>query len=304
MVLVYEETKNINEAKTSKQISRERISSGKLEQHKDYDNKLILHISTKSDVSIKKLRKVKIEPIKNDDLMEIVILKKNTNNQSNKNKPIKNDDLMEIDYIKKTLTINPSTNQKYSKKKIQKKIFHNTNTHSLDECRYNANNLKRNQEIFFFLTLKFINEDKPQEEDNLYYEEIKDDFQNRNEEIVTAVANSTMEAEYIGITEFLHIMGTHLPYDHTLRRSQSSLQTARRCIPNVPTYISIDHEHQNGIINSSIVGVIIGDWKSYNHQELCFNSKRKYIDTENILADVLTKYVNETQNDQVFKFNL
>jgi len=25
---------------------------------------------------------------------------------------------------------------------------------------------KRNQEIFFFLTLKFINEDKPQEEDN------------------------------------------------------------------------------------------------------------------------------------------
>jgi len=84
--------------------------------------------------------------------MEIVILKKNTNNQSkyklkylkkkSKNKPIKNDDLMEIDYIKKTLTINPSTNQKYSKKKIQKKIFHNTNTHSLDECRYNANNLK------------------------------------------------------------------------------------------------------------------------------------------------------------------
>ncbi|KAG4087585.1 hypothetical protein H8356DRAFT_1320500 [Neocallimastix lanati (nom. inval.)] len=59
-----------------------------------------------------------------------------------------------------------------------------------------------------------------------------------------------------------------------LRRSQSSLHTARRCLPNVPTYISIDHEHQNGIINSSLVGVIIGDWKFYNHQGLCFNSKR------------------------------
>ncbi|KAG4084863.1 hypothetical protein H8356DRAFT_1376225 [Neocallimastix lanati (nom. inval.)] len=59
-----------------------------------------------------------------------------------------------------------------------------------------------------------------------------------------------------------------------LRRSQSSLHTARRCIPNVPTYISIDHEHQNGTINSSLVGVIIGDWKFYNHQGLCFNSKR------------------------------
>ncbi|KAG4108602.1 hypothetical protein H8356DRAFT_1349884 [Neocallimastix lanati (nom. inval.)] len=69
-------------------------------------------------------------------------------------------------------------------------------------------------------------------------------------------------------------MGTHLPYGHTLRRSQSSLHTARRCIPNVPTYISNDHEHQNGTINSSLVGVIIGDWKFYNHQGLCFNSKR------------------------------
>ncbi|KAG4088213.1 hypothetical protein H8356DRAFT_1325324 [Neocallimastix lanati (nom. inval.)] len=59
-----------------------------------------------------------------------------------------------------------------------------------------------------------------------------------------------------------------------LRRSQSSLHTARRCIPNVPTYISNDHEHQNGTINSSLVGVIIGDWKFYNHQGLCFNSKR------------------------------
>ncbi|KAG4096735.1 hypothetical protein H8356DRAFT_1348131 [Neocallimastix lanati (nom. inval.)] len=48
-----------------------------------------------------------------------------------------------------------------------------------------------------------------------------------------------------------------------LRRSQSSLHTARRCIPNVPTYISIDHEHQNGITNSSLVGVIIGDWKFF-----------------------------------------
>ncbi|KAG4088735.1 hypothetical protein H8356DRAFT_1361709 [Neocallimastix lanati (nom. inval.)] len=69
-------------------------------------------------------------------------------------------------------------------------------------------------------------------------------------------------------------MGAHLPYGHTLRRSQTSLHTARRCIPNVPTYISNDHEHQNGTINSSLVGVIIGDWKFYNHQGLCFNSKR------------------------------
>ncbi|KAG4093087.1 hypothetical protein H8356DRAFT_1429093 [Neocallimastix lanati (nom. inval.)] len=50
-----------------------------------------------------------------------------------------------------------------------------------------------------------------------------------------------------------------------LRRSQSSLHTARRCIPNVPTYISNDHEHQNGTINSSLVG-------------LCFNSKRSIRD--------------------------
>jgi len=35
-----------------------------------------------------------------------------------------------------------------------------------------------------------------------------------------------------------------------------------------------DHEHQNRIINSSLVVVIIGDWKLYNHQGLCFNSKR------------------------------
>ncbi|KAG4085691.1 hypothetical protein H8356DRAFT_1435176 [Neocallimastix lanati (nom. inval.)] len=55
-----------------------------------------------------------------------------------------------------------------------------------------------------------------------------------------------------------------MSYWHT-----SSSFTARRCIPNVPTYISIDHEHQNGIINSSPVGVIIGDWKYYNHQGLC-----------------------------------
>ncbi|KAG4082899.1 hypothetical protein H8356DRAFT_1364017 [Neocallimastix lanati (nom. inval.)] len=29
----------------------------------------------------------------------------------------------------------------------------------------------------------------------------------------------------------------------------------------------------NEIINSSLVGVIIGNWKFYNHQGLCFNSK-------------------------------
>ncbi|KAG4085695.1 hypothetical protein H8356DRAFT_1357118 [Neocallimastix lanati (nom. inval.)] len=36
--------------------------------------------------------------------------------------------------------------------------------------------------------------------------------------------------------------------------------------------------HQNGTINSSLVGVIIGDWKFYNHQGLCFNSKRSIRD--------------------------
>ncbi|KAG4096831.1 hypothetical protein H8356DRAFT_1348359 [Neocallimastix lanati (nom. inval.)] len=66
----------------------------------------------------------------------------------------------------------------------------------------------------------------------------------------------------------------HQNYLLTLHRSQSSLHTTRRCLPNVPTYISIDHEHLNGIINSSLVGVIIGGWKYYNHQGLCFNSKR------------------------------
>ncbi|KAG4084172.1 hypothetical protein H8356DRAFT_1436369 [Neocallimastix lanati (nom. inval.)] len=69
-------------------------------------------------------------------------------------------------------------------------------------------------------------------------------------------------------------MAIQLLINCKLRRSQSSLHTARRCIPNVPTYISNDHEHQNGTINSSLVGVIIGDWKFYNHQGLCFNSKR------------------------------
>ncbi|KAG4102007.1 hypothetical protein H8356DRAFT_1339216 [Neocallimastix lanati (nom. inval.)] len=69
-------------------------------------------------------------------------------------------------------------------------------------------------------------------------------------------------------------MAIQLLINCKLRRSQSSLHTARRCIPNVPTYISNDHEHQNGIINSSLVGVIIGDWKYYNHQGLCLNSKR------------------------------
>ncbi|KAG4104204.1 hypothetical protein H8356DRAFT_1351232 [Neocallimastix lanati (nom. inval.)] len=87
-----------------------------------------------------------------------------------------------------------------------------------------------------------------------------------------SLSPETMDDD-LGI-ELLAHMGTHLPYGHTLRRSQSSLHTARRCIPNVPTYISNDHEHQNGTINSSLVGVIIGDWKFYNHQGLCFNSKR------------------------------
>ncbi|KAG4107710.1 hypothetical protein H8356DRAFT_1333219 [Neocallimastix lanati (nom. inval.)] len=73
-------------------------------------------------------------------------------------------------------------------------------------------------------------------------------------------------------------MAIQLLINCKLRRSQSSLHTARRCIPNVPTYISNDHEHQNGTINSSLVGVIIGDWKFYNHQGLCFNSKRSIRD--------------------------
>ncbi|KAG4084087.1 hypothetical protein H8356DRAFT_1355466 [Neocallimastix lanati (nom. inval.)] len=68
------------------------------------------------------------------------------------------------------------------------------------------------------------------------------------------------------------------------------------CIPNVPTYISIDHEHQNGIINSSLVGVIIGDWKFYNHQGLCFNSKRCIRDKNLIrlfvTCIVLTDWIN------------
>ncbi|KAG4088993.1 hypothetical protein H8356DRAFT_1432363 [Neocallimastix lanati (nom. inval.)] len=79
---------------------------------------------------------------------------------------------------------------------------------------------------------------------------------------------SSMEINLIFIKVYLLLINCKL------RRSQSSLHTARRCIPNVPTYISNDHEHQNGTINSSLVGVIIGDWKFYNHQGLCFNSKR------------------------------
>ncbi|KAG4087824.1 hypothetical protein H8356DRAFT_1433292 [Neocallimastix lanati (nom. inval.)] len=84
-------------------------------------------------------------------------------------------------------------------------------------------------------------------------------------------------------------MAIQLLINCKLRRSQSSLHTARRCIPNVPTYISNDHEHQNGIINSSLLGVIIGDWKFYNHQGLCFNSKRSIrVGLMNITCDKLS----------------
>jgi len=66
-----------------------------------------------------------------------------------------------------------------------------------------------------------------------------------------------------------------MSYWHTVSASPLAIVVThcRRFIPNVPTYISIDYEHQNGIINSSLVGVIIGDWKYYNYQGLCFNSK-------------------------------
>ncbi|KAG4095895.1 hypothetical protein H8356DRAFT_1426597 [Neocallimastix lanati (nom. inval.)] len=73
----------------------------------------------------------------------------------------------------------------------------------------------------------------------------------------------------------LHIMGDELlAYCNSFAALNRRYTLPRRCLPNVPIYISIDHEHKNGIINSSLVGVIICDWKYYNHQGLCFNSKR------------------------------
>ncbi|KAG4085862.1 hypothetical protein H8356DRAFT_1357040 [Neocallimastix lanati (nom. inval.)] len=94
----------------------------------------------------------------------------------------------------------------------------------------------------------------------------------------------------IDCTYWLLINCKVMSYWHT------SLHTARRCIPNVPTYISIDHEHQNGIINSSLVGVIIRDWKYYNYQGLCFNSKRSIrvglIDLKQIFFNYYLDLVN------------
>ena len=115
----------------------------------------------------------------------------------------------------------------------------------------------------------------------------------------------------------LHIMGTHLPiwpYSckltvrwwvigilYQLRRSQSSLHIAQRCLPDVHTYISIDHEHQNGIINSFLVGVIIGDWKYYNHQGLCFNSKHSIrVGWNNHLRDPIIWYHPEDSNPALY----
>ncbi|KAG4087326.1 hypothetical protein H8356DRAFT_1355036 [Neocallimastix lanati (nom. inval.)] len=106
----------------------------------------------------------------------------------------------------------------------------------------------------------------------------------------------------------LHILDTHLsiwPYSYylTLRRSQSSLYTARRCIPNVPTYISNDHEHQNGIINSSLVGVIIGDWKYYNHQVTCIiltdwtNMAWRIINYQNMYKMDLNNNIDDNDKD-------
>ncbi|KAG4086975.1 hypothetical protein H8356DRAFT_1434017 [Neocallimastix lanati (nom. inval.)] len=70
-----------------------------------------------------------------------------------------------------------------------------------------------------------------------------------------------------------------MSYWHTVSASPLSI-VVTHCpeMHSVPTYISNDHEHQNGTINSSLVGVIIGDWKFYNHQGLCFNSKRSIRD--------------------------
>ncbi|KAG4099024.1 hypothetical protein H8356DRAFT_1391152 [Neocallimastix lanati (nom. inval.)] len=101
------------------------------------------------------------------------------------------------------------------------------------------------------------------EEESVYYNKIN-----------TLFYESVIEKDNLHIWVPISHMAIQLLINCKLRRSQSSLHTARRCIPNVPTYISNDHEHQNGTINSSLVGVIIGDWKFYNHQGLCFNSKR------------------------------
>ncbi|KAG4095172.1 hypothetical protein H8356DRAFT_1341099 [Neocallimastix lanati (nom. inval.)] len=100
------------------------------------------------------------------------------------------------------------------------------------------------------------------------------DKQIRNNTLPNAVQiskiNQELPTHHLSTSSFQYSKVHNVPYNSSftsllinckLRRSQSSLHTARRCIPNVSTYISNDHEHQNGIINSSLVGVIIGDWK-------------------------------------------
>ncbi|KAG4106274.1 hypothetical protein H8356DRAFT_1417838 [Neocallimastix lanati (nom. inval.)] len=66
-----------------------------------------------------------------------------------------------------------------------------------------------------------------------------------------------------------------MSYWHTVSASplSISLHTARRCIPNVLTYISIDHEHQNGIINSSLVGVYASIQSVSNRVKKSFEGK-------------------------------
>ncbi|KAG4096954.1 hypothetical protein H8356DRAFT_1348561 [Neocallimastix lanati (nom. inval.)] len=91
-------------------------------------------------------------------------------------------------------------------------------------------------------------------------------YNNMNEKFTDFLINLLRSVIY-AINELTHSrytspnMAIQLLINCKLRRSQSSLHTAWRCLSNVPKYISIDHEHQNGIINSSLMGVFIGNWK-------------------------------------------
>ncbi|KAG4098928.1 hypothetical protein H8356DRAFT_1327027 [Neocallimastix lanati (nom. inval.)] len=68
-------------------------------------------------------------------------------------------------------------------------------------------------------------------------------------EELEALSSSTLNEYNVELFSIAQCSNTTLLINCKLRRSQSSLHTARRCIPNVPTYISNDHEHQNGTIN-------------------------------------------------------
>ncbi len=120
------------------------------------------------------------------------------------NKPIKNEDLMDVDYVKNPSTTTKQSNikHKFSKRKFRK-FCHicDSHSHSTEECRYNAksknykkypketkNTSKRENKTLFSNLV--VNEDEPHDEDsNVDYTDINQDFERNIESIETIIEN-------------------------------------------------------------------------------------------------------------------